>query len=316
MIKFLYGKDTYRSRQELNKIIKDFKNVNKNKVDLKRFNGEDVDFQEFRSSFQTKSIFKENKIIIINPFLSSDLEDKVLKFLKEQKNIEKTEDTIIFCGEGDVKKSSKLFKFLIKKGESKEFKPLKEKELKDWITEKIKGSGAKIKSEAINLLVNFVGNNLWQLSNEIEKLISYNIGQKNPEIKLEDVNLLVRPKIETNIFKTIDAISLKDKKTALSLVHDHLEKGDSPIYLFSMIKLQIKNLLIVKDLSEKGMPFNLILSDSKLHPFVARKSYRLSYKFTFKRLKEIYWKIFKLDIKIKTGKIEPSVALDLLASEI
>ena len=316
MIKFLYGQDTYRSRQELNKIVDCFKKDNNGRVTLERFDNKEVDFQGFRNSFQIKSIFKEKKIIVASPFSSPDLEEKVFNFLEKQKNIEKIEDAILFYEEGEVGKKSSLFKFLIKKGASEEFKLLKGKELKNWAVKEFKNSNVKINSEVIDILIGFIGSDLWQFSNEIRKLVSYKIKQKEPEITLEDINLLVRPKTETNIFKTIDAISLEDKKTALSLIHSHLEKGDSPIYLLSMIRFQIKNLLIVKDLFDKGMPFPLILSSSNLHPFVARKSYRLSYRFTLERLKKIYWKIFKLDIKIKTGKIEPSVALDLLVTEI
>jgi len=316
MIKFLYGQDTYRSRQELNRTINRFKEVNNGKIILKRFDDGEIDFQEFKNSLQIKSIFKEKKIIIANPFLNSDLEEEIFNFLKKQKDIEKIEDTILFYGEGEVKKKSSLFKFLVKKGVAEEFKLLKGKELRDWVVKRFKDSNVKINSEAVNLLIDFIGSDLWQFSNEIKKLVSYKIKEKETEITPGDINLLIRSKTETNIFKTIDAISLEDKKMALGLMHSHLEKGDSPIYLFSMIELQIKNLIVVKDLSDKGMPFPLILSDSNLHPFVARKSYQLSHKFTMERLKKIYWKIFKLEIKIKTGKIEPSVALDLLVTEI
>ena len=316
MIKFLYGQDTYRSRQELNRTINRFKEANNSKIILKRFDDREIDFQEFKNSLQIKSIFKEKKIIIANPFSNSDFEEKIFNFLKKQKDIEKIEDTILFYGEGEARKKSSLFKFLVKKGVSEEFKLLKGKELRNWVVKGFKDSNIKINSGAVNLLIDFIGSDLWQFSNEIKKLVSYKIKEEETEIMPEDVNLLIRPKTETNIFKTIDAISLEDKKTALGLMHSHLEKGDSPIYLFSMIELQIKNLIVVKDLSDKGMPFPLILSDSNLHPFVARKSYQLSHKFTMERLKKIYWKIFKLEIKIKTGKIESSVALDLLVTEI
>ena len=83
-----------------------------------------------------------------------------------------------------------------------------------------------------------------------------------------------------------------------------------------MINFQIKNLLIVKDLIQKGEPFNVVVSKSGLHPFVARKSYFQSQKFTFSELKKIFQNIFKIDLDIKTGKIDPEIALNLLVAEI
>jgi len=162
-------------------------------------------------------------------------------------------------------------------------------------------------------LIEYIGNDLWQMSNEIKKLASF---KNNKTLRIEDIELLVRSKIETDIFKTIDAIAEKNKKQALNLFHKHLEKGDSPLYLLSMINYQFRNLLIVKDLIEKHKPYDVILKKSGLHPFVVKKSYYQSQRFTFQELKKIFQKIFKADLDIKTGRIQPEIALDLLIAEI
>ena len=49
---------------------------------------------------------------------------------------------------------------------------------------------------------------------------------------------MVRPKIETAIFETIDTLAQRNKKKALRLLQDHLDKGDSPFYLLKMINFQ------------------------------------------------------------------------------
>jgi DNA polymerase-3 subunit delta len=151
------------------------------------------------------------------------------------------------------------------------------------------------------------------MNNEIKKLVSF---KSKRRIEAEDVELLVKPKIEADIFKTIDAIAQKNKKQALFLIHKHLEKGDSPLYLLSMINFQFRNLLMIKDLIEKNRPYYAILKTTKLHPFVVKKSWQLANKFTFQELKKIYQKIFQADLSIKTGKIEPKITLELLLAEL
>ena len=133
---------------------------------------------------------------------------------------------------------------------------------------------------------------------------------------IEGYAILTKSKIETDIFATIDAFSAKDKKKALKLLHRHLEKGDSPLYLLSMLKFQISNLLIVKDLIERKTSYSHILNKSNLHPYVVKKNWNLAQKFDLEQLKKIYRKIFKLELKIKTGKIDPALALDVLITEI
>ncbi len=100
------------------------------------------------------------------------------------------------------------------------------------------------------------------------------------------------------------------------MIHKHLEKGDSALYLLSMINFQFRNLLIIKDLIENNKPYNVILREAKLHPYVIKKSYLQTNKFTFQKLKKIYQKIFEADIQIKTGQLIPETALDLLVAGI
>ena len=142
------------------------------------------------------------------------------------------------------------------------------------------------------------------------------LSRKNEEIEVKDIELLVRPKIEIDIFKTINALAQKNRKQALKLLHKHLEKGDSPLYLLSMINYQFRNLLIVKELIENCQTYNTILRKSGLHPFVAKKSFFQSQKFTLEELKKIYQKIFQVDLDMKTGKIKPELALETLIIQI
>jgi DNA polymerase-3 subunit delta len=83
-----------------------------------------------------------------------------------------------------------------------------------------------------------------------------------------------------------------------------------------MIAYQFKNLLIVKELAQKGLMYASIVKKSGLHPFVVKKTYYLCNQFSFEELKKIYHNIFRVDLDIKTGKIEPEMALDLLVAKI
>jgi len=171
------------------------------------------------------------------------------------------------------------------------------------------------------------------MANEIKKLVNFKGGPAfasafagasadkkatvgKGKIEKKDVLALVKPKIETDIFKTIDAIAAKNKKEAFLLVKKHLEKGDSPSYILAMINFQFRNLLIVKDLIEKGKSLDAILKEVNLHPFVVKKSYTFSKKFEFDELKKIYQKIFQADLNIKTGKMDSKSALEMLLIEI
>jgi len=334
MIIFLYGPDTYRSKQKLNEIIEHYKKIHKSGLNLKYFVEPEMDFQTFLDEMKQTSMFKEKKLaVLINVFLNSEFKKR---FLEEVRSPTKiwwgTENIVLLYETGQIIETDPLFLFLKKSARLQEFKLLEGQKLKNWVKKEFDNYGIEISKEALEKLINFVGNDLWQMSNEIKKLVSYRTprqrgeGRKENEVLFDhklkpkdigisgkDIELLIKPKIETDIFQTIDAIAEKNKKRAFKFIKAHLEKGDSPFYLFSMINFQFRNLLIIKDLMERNLsPYSL----NHLHPYVIKKSISLLEKFSFSELKKIYQKIFQLDLDVKTGKIEPEMALDLLITEL
>jgi DNA polymerase-3 subunit delta len=312
MIYFLYGEDSYRAKRKLDEISESYKKVHKSGLNLVWLDVEKQGYKDFVNNFRTTSMFAEKKLVILKNLFSAKggpasgwQED----FLGDFKKLNEAKDIIIIYEADKVDERTKFFKTLAKEAKCQEFNFLQPAQLRKWVQAEFANYGAKINPDAENLLLSFVGNNLWQLGNEIKKLANY---KKGGLVKREDVKLQVRPKIENDIFKTIDALASKNKKEALFLLHKHLDGGDNALYLLSMIAYQFRNLLTIKELMDAKKP----LAKCGLHPFVIRKSSYLCNQFSMEQLKKIYQKIFQVDLDIKTGKIEPETALDLLVLEI
>jgi len=314
MIIFLYGQDTYRLKEKLQEIIERYQQIHKSGLNLRYFTNEHLNFQDFQDEFQQASMFEEKKLVVLkNVFANPEFQKS---FKKGAKKFINSEDIIVISETGKISSKDSLFKWLKQKATFQEFELLEGAKLEAWIKEEFQKQRAKIAPQALKTLIDFVGNDLWRLSNEIKKLVNYKRKDKILKISKKDVELLVKPKIEPNIFKTIDFIASSKKKKALELLKGHLEKGDSPLYLLSMINFQFRNLLIIRDFIEKGKPYYLISKETSLHPYTIKKSYALAKRFSMSELKKIYQKIFQVDLDIKTGKITPEVALDLLIAQI
>lgn len=311
MIIFLYGQDTYRSHQKLKEIVEYYKKIHKSGLNLRHFDGENLSFQDFKNETEVRSIFQEKKLIVLKDVF--DNRDFQEEFLKQKGRFINSDNIILIYEKKELEKENPFLRFLKKKAKYQEFQSLEGQKLKNWVKKEIKdyqsscwrktGLGqTKIEEKALGRLIDFIGNNLWQMSNEIKKLVNY---KNKGVIKIEDVEALVRSKIELDIFRTIDAIALRNKKRALELLRKHLEKGDAPLYLLAMINFQLRNLLTVKS----GARLNA-------HPYVVKKTTQQARNFSLGELKKIYQKIFQVDLDIKTGKVEPETALDLLIAEI
>jgi len=311
MIIFLFGQDSYRAKEKLNEIVAHYKKVHQTGLNLKYFEGENLTFQDFRDEFKQGPMFKEKKLFVVkNIFSNSEFKKN---FLANKDIFLNSENIILFFEDKEIKEGDQFFEFLKKNSLFQEFKSLEGERLKNWIKKKFKEYQVLVNQEVIETLIERVGNNLWQMEKEIQKLVSFKNGK---EIRKEDVEILVEPKIETDIFKTIDLISQRKKTQALYLIHRHLETGTHPLYLFSMINFQFRNLLIIKELSKNYLSYNLISQLSGLHPYLVKQNYWRTQNFDFFRLKKIYQKMFQLDFDIKTGRLEPHLALDLFIAEI
>ncbi len=299
MLTLIYGKDSYRVCQKIKEIENNFK---EEKGFVVFFDGKD-DIREIKKEISQDSIFKEKKLVVLKNCWF--LIEKNKEFLSLLEKLSKSKIiTIVLKEEKVSKKTESFFK---KQGEIFNFELLDNQSLIRWIKKEINKKKGKITEKAIGKLTLFMGNNLWSISNEIDKLVAY---KKDELIEEKDVDLLTVSKVEGDIFKAIDFLATRKRKQALEIFYKHIKKGDHALYLITMIAFQFRNLLLVKkndksDAKELGM-----------HPFVFQKSLRQSNFFSETELKEIYKKILKSETDIKTGRTTPEFALDFLISEI
>lgn len=312
MIIFLYGEDEFRSLEKLAEIKNKFQEKNKEGASLSVFDFAEKDWRigDIITNISSGGLFSSKKLVVIKNIISSKTdpdEEKLEKFLKAEAKKEKSDLILIFWESGNVKKGLKLYKLLQKIAKCQEFELLEGAKLNNWISGKIAQSNVAISPAAADKLIVFVGNDLNLLSREIEKLAVY---KNKGEITEEDIEKLVKSRIDTDIFKTIDALARGDKKTALKMLHEHLEDGEDPFYLLSMYFYQFRNLVKVKPLAEKYVFPAEIATRLKMHPFVVRKSLDQASNFSWEKLKKLYGNLCDIDFESKTGKTDIQLALD------
>lgn len=182
--------------------------------------------------------------------------------------------------------------------------------VESWITKRAKAIGVSITPEATSMLANFIGNQLRLLSNELNKLATY-VG-KGATITADDVRQLSAQVQEARIFDLTDALAGRNRKQALDILHDLLADGEPPLKLISLITSQVRSLLLVKELSQKGMRSPQIATTIGIAPFVAEKSLRQVGKFNSSQLENTYRQLLATDAALKRSRMTPEMALDLL----
>lgn len=318
MILFLYGEDSYSSRQKLNGIKKKYIDASLGDTNLSVIDLTDKDwnFAKIEQTIQAMPFLAKSRLVIIKNLLSAGgkkLQEKILEYLPKIPS----STNVIFYEDEKFDKRNALYKKLSKKSsaiKSQEFKPLSDYQLQDWIKREIVSRNATIEPRAIDQLILYVGGDLWRMSNEIQKVTSYTL-----QVTRNDVELLVRPKITANVFDLVDALGNKNLARAQAEKRKLLSSGEHELYVLTMIVYQFRNLLIVKDsatCNKRHATNQEIAKETKLHPFVVQKTMAQCKNFTMPELKKIYQKLLDVDTKIKSGQIEPGLALDLLIVEL
>lgn len=324
MIIFLHGPDTFRSRRKLKQIKDKFiKEIDKSGLNIETLDGATLETSEFEKAVSTPSFLAEKRLVIIENLISKNKGQKIQKEILETLSKNGLKDTIIvFWEEGpngskyksktSTRRSNLLLARLKKEKYAQEFNLMTENEVYHFATAEIKDRGGNIEAQALRSLTDLVGNNLWQMSSEIDKLVAF---AKNKPITVDDIQNLVKTKLDDDIFKLTNALGQKNKKMALKLISDQLKNGTSPIELLSKIIWQFKNLLSVKSFIEEngdGYASNRLTYQLGLHPFVIKKTLSQVRSHDLSDLKKNYQHLLKIDYKLKTSQINPEVLFDLL----
>lgn len=132
-----------------------------------------------------------------------------------------------------------------------------------WIQQEAGTHGVNISPGTAEFLVNTVGDGLVGLSTEIEKMAIYLGG--NEEITEELIEQIVPRTPEANVYRLTDAYLAGKIGKTVSIYHDLLQNGEEPIMLTSLIASQIRLMIHVNSLREKGYQQNQIAKTLKVH---------------------------------------------------
>ncbi len=189
------------------------------------------------------------------------------------------------------------------------------KNLRSWIINKAPDHQTTIEPSAAELLGRLVGPNLQALNNELEKLALYVNGQR--PINRADIELLVPYIEEAENFGLTNAIGQRNARKAYDQLRKQLDEGQNPMRILGSIASQIRGLLEVKDMAERGMsPPEIARVKGWSSDYAAKMRLKEAARFTMPRLEEILEQLLQIDLDIKTGRTDSLLALDTLIARL
>jgi DNA polymerase-3 subunit delta len=319
MIILLHGPDTYRSRQRLKVLREAFQTKHDpTGFSIVRLDGPALSVDEVNKAVSTRGFLSTKRMVVIEN-LSQHKSPKTVEAIQELLTHWNNDDTVLILWEGPTPSKSRKKKsagLSIKPGKDvlvEVFPLLTDTQLVQWIKKEITRREGRIGADAERLLISLASKDLWETSSEIDKLISYT---RNRPITVADVELMMKSKFDSDIFRLTDALSARNTQAALHLMEEEVGSGLPVPYLLTMLARQFRVLLQVKDYLDTGNPPNQLASELDLHPFVARKTTEQARRFSLAELKHIYTRLAQLDQRTKSTGIDPRILFDVFTVEV
>jgi len=202
-----------------------------------------LDKEKLLEKIFTKSLFDDNKFIIIN-----NVSDKILVIIEEI--YQKILDIKIILTAKKLEKKSKLRNFFEKKKDliiipfyEDNFQSLFKLVQEFFYLNKIKFS-----SQIINLIVEKSNGNRKNLKNELEKI--YNFSNKKKSISFKEINKLINLDENYDLSEIINCSLAKNKKKTLGLLNESIISSDENILILRTFLYKLKRLKKLKKILE------------------------------------------------------------------
>ena len=330
MFYILYGKDDFSLQQALEDIKNELGNKEMLAVNTSVLDGQQLRLSQLTDACSAVPFLCPYRLVIVKGLLGrfetkSGLERQPSR--SKTKNNSTLEEwtglaeyigrmsptTVLVLVDGEIKSGNRLLKSLAPLAKVKGFAQLNDRDLSYWVQERIKEGGGKISPAALKMLVGLVGADLWVMSGEIDKLLSFCSGDLITEDHVKQLTSYAR---EANIFALVDAILEGRRSQAQQLLHRLLGDGASPSYILAMITRQLRLIVMAKDLGKKKSVHGIPEGLESVPDYSLQKASKQAKAFTLESIKRAYYKLLEADVGIKTGKYEGDLALDLLIVEL
>ena len=291
-----YGNNKSIINDKINNIINKYNIVDNNII---KYDLED-NLDNIIEEASMISLFGDTKLIIINTTFKEEIDiDKLEDYLKNYNS----NSYLVFLASDKVDTRRKLYKLITKYGIIEEVNS-DDNYIRSYIKECIKDYKIDI-----NYFLSKVSDNLDNIKNELDKLMLYKIEDKN--ITNKDIDDLVIPNIEEDIFALTDSVITNNIDKSITLYNKFMDKNYEPVYIIGLLGNQFTLLYQVKKLYNIGKNNNEIASILGVHPYRVKLAIQNSYYYTESDLVKYIYKLGNLDKDIKTGNIDKTLGLEL-----
>ena len=301
----LYGDEDYLKRQYKHKLL-DALVTPGDTMNFSVYEGNGISVGELIDLAETMPFFADRRVILVTDsgFFNKSC-DELADYLGE------LQDTVCFIFvESQVNKRVRTYKAAQKAGRVVEFTMPDEKTIAHWMGTRLKAEKKTISKEAWAEFLQRTNGSMENMDREMEKLLTYTIDREH--ISLEDVQAICTQQVQTKIFDMISAIAARDGKKAMLLYRDLLSAKEPAMRILYLIVRQFRQMMVIKEMASARADARTIAKRVGIPDFAVRRNLGLCRNFTMEQMEQILRDAADLEERVKTGRMEEEMAVELL----
>ncbi len=307
----IHGKAELLVSEALEFLLTQFRQISPSPMDIRQLDAEETDPDEVLDEALTPPLFSEKRLLVVKnaDSWSPSAQRKLVPYLERPARF-----TILVLVGDTPGKLRVISEILSTRDAVISVDAPRERDLIEWIRRRVRLKGKNITGPAAAQLLELVGRDLRELSNALDKLITY-VGQDNTIEAAQVLDALDDIRMRS-IFELTDSVGNRQLAPALRALKRFLESGDSPLTVTSMLDRQFLYMLVVKAYLEKGKNLPEVAKELQQPPWMVKKFVTQSKNFSAKEIKSALELIYEADRILKRTMIPAEDYLELVVVSI
>ena len=301
----LYGDEAYLRQQYKERLIHAL-NPEDDTMNFSKYEGRGIEVREMIDLCETMPFFAEYRVILVeNSGFFKNKCDELAEYMKTLPEYVR----LVFVEE-EVDKRSKMYKAVKSCGSVVEFAKQDEKTLMRWAAGILAKEGRKITTRDMELFLTKTGTDMGNIRMELEKLITYTMGQDI--VTAQDIETVCTTRTENKIFEMVRAVTEKNQRRALDFYNDLLTLKEPPMRILFLLSKQFRQLCLAKKMAGEGASQNEIASRLGVPAFVVRNIMSCARSYSIDELEQAERDFVDAEEAVKTGTLQDGLSVELL----
>jgi DNA polymerase-3 subunit delta len=270
--------------------------------------GRDVAIEDIVDNAKRYPMMADRQVVIVKE--AQDLSRTIENLVSYAANPQPSTVLVLCYKYKTIDKRKKLYKTVQKTGLVYESKKLYENQIADWIRRVLAGKKYKIETKATLMLVEFLGNDLSKISNELDKLMV--VLPVDANITPKDIEENIGISKDYNNFELRKAIGERNILNVNKIIIHFAQnqKANPLVVTISLLNSFFTQLLIYHSLKDKSN--NSVARSLGVHPFFVNDYITAGKNYPMRKVSQVIGFLREADVKSKGVGANALPARDIL----